>query len=54
MRNSLQTHLVAMSLFIRDNDNILYLGILLVILSVLMTFFNLSRGYGSSETVTKS
>lgn len=54
MRNSLQTHLLAMSLFIRDNDNILYLGILLVILSVLMTFFNLSRGYGSSETVTKS
>ena len=40
-------HLLAMSLFIRDNDNIIYLGILMIILSVLICFFNISRSYGN-------
>ena len=45
--NSLQTHLTAMVLFIRDDDNIIYLGIIMVILSVLICFFNISRSYGN-------
>ena len=52
--DKLQTHLIATSLFVRDSDNIIYLGIIMILLSVLMTFFNLSRGYGSNQTVTKS
>ena len=50
-----QTHLIAMSLFIRDDDNIIYLGIIMIILSFLICFINITRGheYGSSEPATK-
>ena len=43
----IKIHLLALSLFIRDNDNIIYLGILMVILSVLICFFNISRSHGN-------
>ena len=48
--NDLQKHLVATVLFIRDEDNAIYLGIIMIILSVLICFFNISRTYGHSET----
>ena len=48
--NTIQKHLIAISLFIRDEDNVIYLGIILIILSVLICFFNISRTYGHSET----
>jgi hypothetical protein len=48
--NDLQKHLVATVLFIRDEDNVIYLGIIMIILSVLICFFNISRTYGHSET----
>jgi len=48
--NSLQQHLIAITLFIRDEDNVIYLGIIMVLLSVLICFFNISRTYGHSET----
>ena len=48
--NKLQTHLIAFSLFVRDDDNILYLGVIFVMLSVLICFFNISRGYGNSKS----
>ena len=47
--NSLQQHLIAITLFIRDEDNVIYLGIIMVLLSVLICFFNISRTYGHSE-----
>ena len=46
--NHLQKHLIAISLFIRDEDNIIYMGIIMIILSVLICFFNISRTYGYS------
>ena len=33
-----------------DEDNAIYLGIIMIILSVLICFFNISRTYGHSET----
>ena len=48
--NTLQKHLLAFSLFIRDEEIIIYLGILMIILSVLICFFNISRTYGRSES----
>jgi len=48
--NDLQKHLVAIVLFIRDEDNVIYLGIIMIILSILICFFNISRTYGYSET----
>ena len=48
--NTLQTHLVAIVLFIRDEENIIYMGIIMIILSVLISFFNISRSYGYTET----
>jgi hypothetical protein len=48
--NSLQQHLIAITLFIRDEDNVIYLGIIMVLLSVLICFFNISRTYGHSVT----
>ena len=51
--DKLQTHLLAITLFIRDDDNIIYLGIIMMILSILICFFNISRGYGYSSTDTK-
>lgn len=44
----LHKHLTAMVLFIRDDDNIIYMGIIMIILSVLICFFNISRSYGNS------
>ena len=52
--NTLQTHLLAMSLFIRDDDNIIYLGIIMVIMSFLICFFNISRGNGYTATSSES
>ena len=52
--NELQKHLVAIVLFIRDEENIIYLGIIMIILSVLICFFNISRSYGHSESTAKS
>ena len=34
--NTLQTHLIAIYLFIRDEDNVIYMGIIMIILSVLI------------------
>ena len=54
---NLQKHLLAIVLFIRDEDNVIYLGIIMIILSVLICFFNISRSYGNSgsgEVATKS
>ena len=42
----LQKHLMAIVFFIRDEDNIIYIGILMIIFSVLICFFNISRSYG--------
>lgn len=53
----LKKHVTAFTLFIRDDENIIYLGILLIILSVLICFFNISRSYGttgSNESSGKS
>jgi len=47
--NALQKHLIAIALFIRDDENIIYLGIIMIILSVLICFFNISRTYEHSE-----
>ena len=52
--DKLQTHLIAITLFIRDDDNIIYLGIIMIILSVLICFFNISRSHGNIESVTES
>tara|TARA_B100000900_G_C20575120_1_gene714996 strand:+ start:1541 stop:1990 length:450 start_codon:yes stop_codon:yes gene_type:complete len=46
MADQVQTHLLAMSLFIRDDKNIIYLGILMILLSVIISFFNISRSNG--------
>jgi len=51
--DKLQTYLIVLVLFIRDEDNVIYLGIILIILSVLISFFNISRNYGQSEPITK-
>ena len=51
--NKLQKYLIALVLFIRDDDNVIYLGIILIILSVLICFFNISRSYGHSESTAK-
>jgi len=51
--DKLQTYVIALVLFIRDEDNVIYLGIILIILSVLISFFNISRNYGQSEPTTK-
>ena len=49
--DKLQKHLIAIVLFIRDEDNVIYLGIIMIILSVLICFFNISRTYGRSESI---
>ena len=46
--DKLQKHLIAIVLFIRDEDNVIYLGIIMIILSVLICFFNISRSYGTT------
>jgi len=56
--NDLQIHLIAVSLFIRDDENVIYLGIIMIIISVLLCFINITRanesGPGLVESVTKS
>ena len=52
--SKLHVHLTAMILFIRDEENVLYLGIIFVMLSVLICFFNISRNYGYTESIGKS
>tara|TARA_B100001094_G_scaffold273899_1_gene280551 strand:+ start:672 stop:1154 length:483 start_codon:yes stop_codon:yes gene_type:complete len=39
---SLKTHSIAMLLFIRDDDNILYIGILLIFFSIIIYFINIT------------
>ena len=50
-----QLHLIATSLFIRDDHNVIYLGIIMIILSFLICFINITRGYEPRllETTTK-
>ena len=56
--NGLQIHLIAISLFIRDDENVIYLGIIMIIISFLLCFINITRanesGPGLIESVTKS
>ena len=52
--NNLQIHMMAIGMFVRDEDNIIYLGIIMIILSILICFFNISRGNGFSEPVKES
>jgi hypothetical protein len=42
--NFIVIHLTAISLMLRDSDNIIYIGILLIILSIMIYFFNISIG----------
>ena len=49
--NNLQIHMMAIGMFVRDEDNIIYLGIIMIILSILICFFNISRGNGYTEPV---
>ena len=42
--NFIIIHLTAISLMLRDSDNIIYIGILLIILSIIIYFFNISIG----------
>tara|TARA_B100001248_G_C27358370_1_gene445049 strand:- start:156 stop:614 length:459 start_codon:yes stop_codon:yes gene_type:complete len=51
---SLYKYITALVLFIRDDDNIIYLGILMIILAVLICFFNISRSYENTGNVIKS
>jgi hypothetical protein len=39
-----QLHLIATSLYMRDDDTVVYLGIILIILSFLICFINITRG----------
>ena len=56
--NKLQIHLIAISLFIRDDENVIYLGIIMIIISFLLCFINITRanesGPGLVESATKS
>ena len=40
--NSLKRYLLAFTLYLGDNDNILYFGIILVVLSIILYFFNIT------------
>jgi len=40
--NNLQKYIVAFMLYIGDKNNLLYFGIILVILSIILYFFNIS------------
>lgn len=55
--NKLQIHLIAISLFIRDDENVIYLGIIMIIISFLLCFINITRanesGSGLVESATK-
>ena len=56
--NKLQIHLIAISLFIRDDENVIYLGIIMIIISFLLCFINITRANESEpglvESATKS
>ena len=39
---SLKVHLIAFSLFMREDENILYIGILLVLLSIIIYLVNIT------------
>ena len=56
--NKIQIHLIAISLFIRDDENVIYLGIIMIIISFLLCFINITRanesGSGLVESATKS
>ena len=41
-KNSAMKYLTAFGLYIRENDNVIYLGIVLVILSFIIYFFNIT------------
>lgn len=41
--SKIMKHFTALSLFIRDGDNVIYIGILLIILSFFICFFNITR-----------
>jgi|TARA_B110000467_G_C18235491_1_gene431293 hypothetical protein len=53
--NGLQIHLIAISLFIRDDENVIYLGIIMVIISFLLCFINITRAneFRLPESVAK-
>ena len=50
-----QLHLMAIALFIRDDENIIYLGIIMIIIAFLICFINITRGNEPRilETTTK-
>jgi hypothetical protein len=50
----LHKYTTAIILFIREDDNIIYLGIIMIILSVLICFFNISRSYGYAKSIEES
>ena len=49
----LQKYITAIILFVRDDDNIIYLGIIMIILSILICFFNISRSNEYTKYVEK-
>ena len=53
--NGLQIHLIAISLFIRDDENAIYLGIIMIIISFLLCFINITRAneFRLPESVAK-
>ena len=46
--NSFKKYTTALILFVRDDENIIYLGIIMIIISILICFFNISRRNGYS------
>ena len=52
--NKLQIHLIAISLFIRDDENVIYLGIIMIIISFLLCFINITRANESEPGLVES
>lgn len=50
---SMQKYVMALILFIRDDENVIYLGIILVTLSFLICFLNISRRNGYNQSITQ-
>lgn len=50
---SIQKYITALVLFIREDENIIYMGIIMIILSVLLCFFNISRSHGYTQSFEK-
>jgi len=42
-KSSINIYLTAFGLHVRDNDNIIYFGIILIIISILIYFFSISK-----------